>query len=212
VKLKITLAAAAAAVTLAAGVSPAAAVRTPSDAAIGSMSLAEALAADGSEFDGKWRDFDVAEALIKLAIARKPDSALGVVADGTVRLTAFIPNDRAFRKFADELIGGDVPPATEADVYNALVFVFPDQLEAILLYHVVPGRTITAEKALQADGARLKTAQGRRFKVSVMDSRITLVDKEARVKDPRVVTVDINKGNRQIAHGINGVLRPDFTD
>ena len=37
---------------------------------------------------------------------------------------------------------------------------------------------------------------------------MTLVDQDPNSKDPKVIVLDINKGNRQIAHGINRVLRP----
>ena len=34
------------------------------------------------------------------------DSAVAVLADGTVPLTAFLPNDRAFKKLAQDVLGG----------------------------------------------------------------------------------------------------------
>ena len=81
-------------------------------------------------------------------------------------------------------------------------------IEQILEYHVVPGATITAKKAVKANGAKLKTAEGKTLKVIVKKGKVFLKDKTAVTKNARVVQVDINKGNRQIAHGINQVLLP----
>ncbi len=44
--------------------------------------------------------------------------------------------------------------------------------------------------------------------VRVGKKAITLEDLDPDAKDPRVVAVDINKGNKQIGHAINRVLRP----
>ena len=34
------------------------------------------------------------------------------------------------------------------------------------------------------------------------------MDRDPNARNPRVIAPDINKGNKQIAHGINRVLRP----
>ena len=79
----------------------------------------------------------------------------------------------------------------------------------MLLYHVVPGTTITAEQALGSDGAALPTAlDDASVTVSVSDDNLKLVDLDTSDGNAKVVVVDINKGNKQIAHGINKVLRP----
>ncbi|MFC7545996.1 hypothetical protein [Plantactinospora sp. GCM10030261] len=66
--------------------------------------------------------------------------------------------------------------------------------------------------ALRADGAELATAQGGTVEVDVKrwwHARwIRLIDADRDDRDPRVVRFDINKGNRQIAHGVDRVLRP----
>ena len=38
--------------------------------------------------------------------------------------------------------------------------------------------------------------------------RIALIDADRSDRNPRVIRFDINKGNKQIAHGISRVLRP----
>lgn len=175
----------------------------------GTTSLAQVLAADGQHFDHKWNDFDVLDKVVGTVLGAKPDSAVAVLADGKTRLTAFLPTDRAFRKLAGALTGHR--PARERAVFNTLAkTVDVDTLETVLLYHVVPGATIPARKALRANGAELTTAQGGTITVHVRGHRITLSDQDPDARDARVNRgqTDINAGNRQIAHGINRVLRP----
>ena len=53
-------------------------------------------------------------------------------------------------------------------------------------------------------------ASGGIVRVDVRKSpkRVKLLDADRNDANPRIVAKDINKGNRQIAHGINRVLRP----
>ena len=85
-----------------------------------------------------------------------------------------------------------------------------DTIEAVLLYHVVPGQTLTSAKVVRADGARLKTAQGGVVVVNVTKKGVRLIDRDPNATNARAIPrlLDINKGNRQVAHGIDRVLRP----
>jgi len=84
----------------------------------------------------------------------------------------------------------------------------------VLLYHVIPGATITSRTALKSDGARLTTAlAGGTVTVDVLSKRyrlIRLIDADRNDANPLLNPwkLDINRGNRQIAHGILLVLRP----
>jgi uncharacterized surface protein with fasciclin (FAS1) repeats len=174
---------------------------------LGTTSLAEVLAADGQKLDHNWKDFDIVEAAVYAVLAKKPHSKVGLLADGKVRLTAFIPRDSAFRKLVKQLTGKR--PATEkATVKQVVKLTGTKTLETILLYHVVPGATITSKQAAKADGATLTTAQGGTLGVSVGMKGISLVDQDPDARNAMVKDVDLNIGNRQIAHGINRVLRP----
>jgi uncharacterized surface protein with fasciclin (FAS1) repeats len=173
---------------------------------LGTRSLAQVLLADKSGFDRNGKDFDVLTAAVKAVLAAKPKSAVGVLADGKVALTAFIPTDAAFRTLVRDLTGKT--PAREQDVFKAVASLGIPTVEKVLLYHVVPGSTITAKQASGSNGVWLKTAEGGRIKVRVVHGRIYLQDKDPNARNPRVVAADINKGNRQIAHAINRVLRP----
>jgi uncharacterized surface protein with fasciclin (FAS1) repeats len=141
---------------------------------------------------------------------KKPGSAVGVLTDGSVPLTAFIPTDRAFQRLVKSLTGS--APKTEAQTFAAVAGLGIDTVETVLLYHVVPGATVTYKQALKSDGASLTTAQGGKITVDVTGrwwhGQVRLVDADPDARDARVTAPDINKGNKQIAHGVNRVLRP----
>jgi uncharacterized surface protein with fasciclin (FAS1) repeats len=183
-------------------------VAAPAQAA-GTTSLAEVLAADGNRLDRNWDDFDIVEKAVYAVLEAKPESPVAVLADGNTALTAFVPTDRAFRRLVFDLSGDRL--AREAGVLRAVGKVADvDTLEAVLLYHVVPGATVTYAQALQADGAALGTALGEDIRVNVIDRNVRLRDLDTDDRNARVLreAKNINKGNEQIAHGINQVLRP----
>lgn len=201
------------AVTLAAGVSTATASPAAAAAPTGTSSLAALLAADGSGFDRNWYDFDVLEGAVTAVLTAKPDSPVAVLADGTKPLTAFLPNDRAFQVLAFQLTHRWY--GTEQGVLTAIAKKLSvDQIEAVLLYHVVPGATLDSSAVLRSNGAVLQTAlAGQTVRVRVLSPHvplIQLVDGERGNLDPFVVPskLDLNKGNVQIAHGISFVLMP----
>jgi len=178
----------------------------------GTSSLAAVLASDGDTFDRNWYDFDVVDQAVAAVLEAKPDSPVAVLADGTVPLTAFLPNDRAFQLLAFDLTHRW--EHTEEGVLRRVVAAAGiDAVEQVLLYHVVPGATIDSRQALRSDGARLTTAQGATFRVDVLSRwvpLVRLVDRDRNDVDPFLVRskLDLNKGNVQIAHGISAVLRP----
>lgn len=173
---------------------------------LGSTSLASVLLADGDTFDKNPYDYDIVTQAALAVLEAKPGSAVGVLTDGSVKLTAFIPTDQAFRLLVKDLTGTSV--ASEQAIFNAVAGLGIDTVETVLLYHVVPGATITAKQALASDGASLTTAQGGALTVRVFGSTIRLVDADPDDWNAKVVKADINKGNKQIAHGIHYVLRP----
>jgi uncharacterized surface protein with fasciclin (FAS1) repeats len=102
-------------------------------------------------------------------------------------------------------------PRTERATFNTLAAAAGiDTIEAVLLYHVVPGKTLTSAKVVKADGAQLKTAQGGVVGVNVSKRGVRLIDQDPNATDAQAVPrlLDINKGSAQVAHGIDRVLRP----
>ena len=181
-------------------------------ASAGTNSLAAVLTADENKYDKNSRDFDVLTKAVLTVLDAKPDSPVSVLADGKVKLTAFAPTDKAFQRLAKDLTGKKIKK--EKKIFEAVASLGVDTVEQVLLYHVVPGPKINAKAALKANGAKLTTAQGGTIKVIVKTVNhtptIKLKDKEPDLKNPRVILAltDINKGNRQIAHGIDRVLLP----
>ena len=139
---------------------------------------------------------------------RQAGSPVAVLADGNTRLTAFLPTDRAFRRLVRDLTG--TAPATERAVFAAAATLGVDTIEQVLLYHVVPGQTLTSGKVLKADDVELDTAEGGDIRVNIRKAGIFLRDDDTDDQNARVIPslLDINKGNRQVAHGITEVLRP----
>jgi uncharacterized surface protein with fasciclin (FAS1) repeats len=184
---------------------------TATAAKVGTTSLATVLTSDGNKFDGNGRDFDILTQAALAVLAAKPDSPVKVLTDGTVRLTAFAPNDAAFKNLASALTGTDI--LRERPAFKAVAGLGIDTVERVLLYHVVPGATITAKQALASDGAKLTTATGAKLTVVVKGAgtkhaSVWIKDRNPSTPLAKVVVPDINKGNKQIAHGINAVLLP----
>ena len=183
---------------------------TTSHHKLGTKSLAALLTSDRNTFDRNSKDYDIVTEAVLAVLAAKPKSPVGVLTDGTVAVTAFVPNDQAFRLLVKDLTGKNLK--SEKKVFTAVAGLGIDTVETVLLYHVVPGATISKRAALRSDGAKLTTAQGGVVKVDVTCSHhrqaVNLIDKDPNDRNPRVVAFNLNLGNRQIAHGIDRVLRP----
>jgi hypothetical protein len=200
--------------TLVAGTAAAAVVgslaapATAAPAAPGTRSLATVLAADGNRFDRTWGDFDVLDRAVRTVLSAKPGSPVAVLADGDTRLTAFLPTDRAFRRLVRDVAG--TAPHTERGVFTAVSGLGVDTIETVLLYHVVPGATLTSPKVLRADDVELTTAEGGDIRPNVRRAGIFIRDDDTDDRNARVIPslLDINRGNKQVAHGITEVLRP----
>ena len=180
--------------------------------AVGEDSLAGLLVSDGDQFDKNAKDFDILTEAALAIVGAKPDSPVALVADGTKRATVFAPTDQAFRVLVKDLTGQTIK--SEKKIFESLVALAGvDTIETVLLYHVIPGKTLTSGKVLKADGAKLMTAAGKTVKVDVRMKpklKVTLKDKDKGAQDPKAVltALDLNKGNKQVAHGIDRVLRP----
>ena len=202
----------AAAVLAAAGMAlvPTVVAAPAANAGWGTQSLAGVLLADtvggNPSFDRKGTDFDILTAAVLLVLDEKPTSAVSVLTDGSVKLTAFLPTDNAFMRTGADL---GLTASSEAKLAGAYVKALGvDTIEKVLLYHVVPGLRINSNTAAASDDAVLPTALGQTIKVNVNDNGIFLRDKATTLINPRVQIVNINKGNLQIAHGIGRVLIP----
>jgi uncharacterized surface protein with fasciclin (FAS1) repeats len=208
-RLFVGAVAASAATTLTLTATPSGAWATGGSAApSGTRSLASVLTRDTGGFDRRSHDFDILTKAVLTVLSAKPNSPVKVLTDGTVALTAFVPNDAAFQRLVQDITNSHRRPSEEQS-FTAVAGLGIDTVEAVLLYHVVPGATIDAKTALRSDGAALTTAAGSTVTVDVKGWHVLrLVDKDTDDRDARVVSFDINKGNKQIAHAVDRVLRP----
>ena len=106
------LMASATATTAALGMAAVGLAAAPASAA--PTSLATVLTSDKNTFDKNSHDFDVVTEAVLAVLAAKPGSAVGVLADPSVKLTAFVPTDAAFLKLASNLTGSKVKSEKKA--------------------------------------------------------------------------------------------------
>ena len=182
-------------------------VAAPAQAtSLGNRPLAALLPAT-DKFDANSNDFDIVTHAVYAVLGAKPSSAVGVLADGNVKLTAFLPNDYAFEALVARLTG--TWPTSEQATFDAVAGLGIDTVETVLLYHVVLGDPVQAWQARRANGAVLTTAQGGTITIKTRGKYdIQLVDADPLGANPWVVYYDVNVGNKQIAHGISQVLLP----
>jgi uncharacterized surface protein with fasciclin (FAS1) repeats len=150
---------------------------------------------------------------------------VAAASDPAQTLTAFLPNDKAFRKLVDELNGKKKAPKTEQATFDQLVeLVGLPTIKFVLTYHLVPAK-ISAAAAAGSDGAVLPTLAGAGFDITVKveggyehgdddegeneDIEIKLKDLDFNDKNPEIVAFDLGgEAANGFAHGINRVLRP----
>ena len=177
-------------------------------APLGNNALTNVLNVSAFSFDTEANDFDILTYLALDVMGTKPNSPVWALADGKVAMTAFIPTDAAFRKLVKALTGQTF--ARERKVYRAVRALGMDTVEKVLLYHVVLGAPILSGAAVAANGAELTTAEGSTIRVAFNGTTLKLRDKDTKRVNPAVIlsSVDINQGNNQVAHPIDGVLLP----
>jgi uncharacterized surface protein with fasciclin (FAS1) repeats len=176
----------------------------------GNTSLASVLDVGNAKFDKSNNDFDILTKAAEAVLAAKPNSPVALLADGDTALTVFAPTDKEFKNLASALAGHNI--SSESDAFDAVAGLGIDTVETVLLYHVIPGATIESPDALEANGAVLATAaEGKNTKVLVSDApSIRLRDYAPKFKNAQVIlsAVDINKGNKQVAHAVDAVMLP----
>lgn len=182
----------------------------PAQAAPGEQSLAAVLTSDDNVYDRNGQDFDILERAVTTVLDAKPDSPVGLLADGSVRLTAFLPTDLAFQRLVADLTGSR--PASEKATFEAVAATFDvDTIETVLLYHVAPGKTIGYGKVRRGgDVVVLESAIGKHLRLVNRKRNVFVRDADRDDANPRLIQrlKNVNKGNKQIAHGVNRVLRP----
>ncbi|CAB4846414.1 MAG: hypothetical protein F2911_03350 [Actinobacteria bacterium] len=66
------------------------------------------LAPYADKWNTNWNDYNIVTHAVFAVLGAKPKSAVGVLANGNVALTAFIPNDRALQILVTQITGKSV--------------------------------------------------------------------------------------------------------
>ncbi len=131
-------------------------------------------------------DTAIAAGQFETLVAAVQAAELVEVLKGEGPFTVFAPTDEAFAALPEGTVDTLLLPENQA------------QLQAILTYHVVPGKVMAAE-AMELDSAT--TVQGQ-------DITITTMDGSVMINDATVVQADIEASNGVI-HVIDTVLIPE---
>lgn len=175
--------------------------------------LADILAAQGPVGDRNWYDFDIVAAIVGKILEAKPGSPLALAADPNgPKLTAFLPNDRAFQAFAADQLGWKYWFADESKVAAGLLAKYDiDTLELVVGYHVHVGYVDSKTALSVPRGTKLDMVAGGSIKVTPVRFLGTAVlsDNDRNDIDPFLVPSKLDiKASNGIAHGIAFVLRP----
>ena len=180
-------------------------------ATLAQVLLSDSSGDDANGFDNRWWDYDI----VTQAVLLFPD-LVSAASDPNAKLTAFLPNDRAFRILVKDLTGKWVKK--ESDVFDAVASLGTDTVKNVLLYHLIPAK-ISYRDALASNGASLDTLLAKSaITVEVRKSQnkhekprkfVRLVDLDPSDRDPIVVQPNIGgEALNGYAHGIDRVLRP----
>ena len=175
-----------------------------------SMTITDIVAMSGGEFDRNTRDFDI---LLNAVLAAGLEDEL---ADPNADVTVYAPNDRAFIRLAQDL---GFESRDEAGAYNFIVDALTGLgggnpipvLIDVLLYHVSAGSksALKVGKAEVIDTLLLNATILPQLTKTRKSFRVTLVDNEPELKDPRIVGSGSDiKASNGIIQTIDRVLVP----
>lgn len=201
---KILLGGAALALT-AAMIAPGATAGAAPEPTLADILLSDSSGDDADGFDFRPYDFDI----VTQAVLLFPDLT-AAASDPTADITAFLPEDLAFRKLVRELTGEWIN--SEAEVFAVVASLGADTVKDILSYHITPG-TLALGDVLKSDGAVLDTLlAGSTLTVDVRGIPVIdvqIIDEDGASRNSTVVRANLGgPASNGRAHGIDRVLIP----
>jgi uncharacterized surface protein with fasciclin (FAS1) repeats len=195
---KLMMAAAVAAVGLAAVAPTPASATAPT---LAQILLSDSASDDANGFDTNWGDYDI----VTQAVLLFPDLT-AAVSDPNASLTAFLPNDAAFRVLVENLT--NTWPKTERATFKAVASLGTATVKNVLLYHLL-GAKVGVATVLASNGQRVPTLLGPTVKINIRGSAVKLIDHDPDAKNPAVIAPNLGgEASNGFAHGISLVLRP----
>lgn len=176
---------------------------------LGSTSVAASLLAQ-RKVEGPLFQYDIVTDLALAVLAAKPGSPVKVLTQGDQPLTAFLPQDSFWGPFYYD-VTRKAPPFGDKALTSAILGLGIDKVDKVLLNHVVVGQTLAATDLAQLSGKSVTTALGQQLKVSGDLFFLNIGLKAGGTVFPVQTSpadLDMNAGNQQIGHGLNGVLVP----
>ncbi|MFU8947640.1 fasciclin domain-containing protein [Mycetocola zhadangensis] len=195
-KKKNTVTAITAAIAALVLVGPVAPASAQGSAPSGTIVDVAVAASGGGTPDANPYDYDL---LVQALVAT---NLVPVLADSSRRFTVFAPNDRAFLRLVTDVTG--TAPASEAAALTTITTTLSvEQISSLLLYHVVPDRSLGAVEVLLSKSITM--ANG-----GVVKPRLTtLRDENTALRDPRLILSALNiRATNGVLHGIDRVLIP----
>lgn len=200
-------------------------VALPASASGGSATLADKILAEADKDRGR---YNIIGTVVGAILDSGVETKLALAANPGVEATAFLPTDVAFRRLVADLTGQKWWQVKESDVIPALLPLGIPTINAIVEYHVIPGK-VDYRTALSLDTNRrngtnvfVETLLGAEIGVDRRGFALQIDDSgaianpilagaglpEIGPNNPFVVQADKNGGVNGIIHGISEVLLP----
>lgn len=160
--------------------------------------------------DRNWGNFSIATRLLADIQAAGGGTYTAVLFRSGARATVLLPTDNALRLLLTQVTGHRF--TTERAVLARYETMVKDDVDGLLGYGIVRGRTLTASAIIRSAGQNLRSVwTPRTIHVAVYHFRsgtvVSLWDKDRRLRNPHLIlsASNLNRGASEVIHGIDRV-------